>query len=194
MDFQQLIDEILESFDQEPVDLGRIKALLDGYKSKREEWKKYAIFDALQSYTRNLVHRGNGKFNALILCWGPGACSNVHDHPGSQCFVKVLSGELMETRFHFPQEGADRRLTPLDRIDQSTYRVDEVTHIDDSIGVHRMENPSHAEPTISLHIYCPPYQECKLYDQRTSKTHVGKMTFWSEYGVLTKDQGPAASS
>ncbi|KAF8368779.1 hypothetical protein PRIPAC_86608 [Pristionchus pacificus] len=190
MNFNQLIDEIAAGFEDEVLDLDRIKALLSLYKSKPEEWKKYAIFDELQCcYTRNLVHRGNGKFNALILCWGPGACSNVHDHPNSQCFVKVLSGDLMETRFHFPQDGADKRLAPLDIIDQTTCKKDEVSHIDDSIGVHRMENPSHSEPAVSLHIYCPPYQECKLYDQRTSQTHVGKVTFWSEYGVLTKNRG-----
>ncbi|GMR56102.1 hypothetical protein PMAYCL1PPCAC_26297, partial [Pristionchus mayeri] len=187
--FQQLIDEIVVTFEDEVVEMDRIKALLNTYKSKREEWNKYAIFDELQCcYTRNLVHKGNGRFNALILCWGPGACSNVHDHPGSQCFVKMLSGNLMETRFHFPAEGADRRMEPLEIMDQSTAKMDEVTHIDDSIGLHRMENPSHSEPAISLHIYYPPYDECRLFDQRTSKTHIGKVTFWSEYGVLTKDR------
>ena len=31
-------------------------------------------------YTRNLVDEGNGKFNLMLLCWGEGHASAVHDH------------------------------------------------------------------------------------------------------------------
>ncbi|GMT30424.1 hypothetical protein PFISCL1PPCAC_21721, partial [Pristionchus fissidentatus] len=189
MNFNQLVAEICAAFEKDAVDSNQIKTLLNGYTSKREEWNKYAIFDEKQcTYTRNLVHRGNGKFNLLILCWGPNACTNVHDHPGASCFVKVLKGDLMETKFNFPEDGADRRLAPLVKIDEETCKENEVTFIDDSMGVHRMENPSHSEPAVSLHLYCPPYAECSMFDQRTSKKHIGKISFWSEYGTVSKDR------
>lgn len=46
---------------------------------------------------------GNGKFNLMILCWGPGHGSAIHDHADSHCFMKILSGSLAEVRFAWPQ-------------------------------------------------------------------------------------------
>ena len=58
-------------------------------------------------YTRNLVDEGNGKFNVMALCWGEGHGSSVHDHSGSDCFVKVLDGQLQETLFDWPCDSDD---------------------------------------------------------------------------------------
>lgn len=41
------------------------------------------------TYTRNLVDRGNGEYNLLVLCWPPGASSSIHDHPGAHCIVRL---------------------------------------------------------------------------------------------------------
>jgi cysteine dioxygenase len=54
-------------------------------------------------YTRNLVDEGNGKFNLLILCWGEGHGSAIHDHAGAHCFMKILQGSLNEVRFAWPE-------------------------------------------------------------------------------------------
>jgi cysteine dioxygenase len=50
-------------------------------------------------YTRNLVHRGNGKFNLILVMWDSGnPRSPIHDHSGSHCFVKVLDGTMREVK------------------------------------------------------------------------------------------------
>ncbi|KAJ0067890.1 hypothetical protein NL108_011667, partial [Boleophthalmus pectinirostris] len=54
-------------------------------------------------YTRNLVDEGNGKFNLMILCWGEGHGSSIHDHTDSHCFMKLLQGQLKETLFEWPE-------------------------------------------------------------------------------------------
>lgn len=54
-------------------------------------------------YTRNLVDAGNGKFNLMIICWGEGHGSAIHDHADSHCFMKMLQGELREIRYAWPQ-------------------------------------------------------------------------------------------
>jgi len=54
-------------------------------------------------YTRNLVDEGNGKYNLMVLCWGEGMGSSIHDHADSHCFVKILSGEFKETLFFWPK-------------------------------------------------------------------------------------------
>lgn len=57
--------------------------------------------------------------------------------------------------------------------------------IQDSIGLHRVENVSHTECAVSLHLYSPPFQSCQTFDQRTGHKNTVKMTFWSKFGERT---------
>ncbi|KAK6039995.1 cysteine dioxygenase type I [Cooperia oncophora] len=107
----------------------------------------------------------------IVLCWGPGMCTNIHDHSGSHCFVKMLEGQLKETRFAFPEENTTG--VPLVKTGESYAAVNEVTYMSGlrliSLAFHRMENPSHSENAVSLHVYSPAYDKCNLFDQRTSE-------------------------
>lgn len=49
-----------------------------------------------------MVDAGNGKFNLMIICWGEGHGSAIHDHADSHCFMKILKGELVESRYAWP--------------------------------------------------------------------------------------------
>jgi cysteine dioxygenase len=68
------------------------------YQSSPSDWKKFAKWDSYK-YTRNLVHEGNGKFNLMLLCWGEGNQSSIHDHANAHCFMKILDGGLREARY-----------------------------------------------------------------------------------------------
>ncbi|KAH9368840.1 hypothetical protein HPB48_004339 [Haemaphysalis longicornis] len=135
-------------------------------------------------YTRNLVDEGNGKFNLMILCWSEGQGSSIHDHADSHCFMKVLSGTLKEVRFAWPQT-TDGVEAPMIKKGETELALNSVAYINDSLGLHRVENPSHCEPAVSLHLYCPPFDECSMFDQRTGHRSKSKVTFWSKYGERT---------
>ena len=74
------------------------------------------LFDlTLCRYTRNLVDAGNGKFNLMILCWGEGHGSAVHDHADAHCFMKILEGSLSEVRFAWPAEDKEEGMRETSR-------------------------------------------------------------------------------
>ena len=54
------------------------------------------IFIIFTLYFRNLVHKGNDKFNLMLLCWASGNKSTIHDHADAHCFLKVLDGNIRE--------------------------------------------------------------------------------------------------
>lgn len=60
---------------------------------------------------------GNGKYNLMLLCWGEGQASGIHDHANSHCFMKMLKGSLEEIRYSWPQSDgsalAETGRTPL---------------------------------------------------------------------------------
>lgn len=62
-----------------------------------------------------MVDEGNGKFNLMILCWGEGHGSAVHDHADAHCFMKMLQGQLDEVRFEWPDNQKEDSLREISR-------------------------------------------------------------------------------
>jgi cysteine dioxygenase len=188
---EQLIEELYKAFGEETVDPDRIKDLLEAYKSNPRDWKKYVFFDP-HRYTRNLIDNGNGKFNLFALCWSEGQGSSIHSHSDAHCFVKILHGSLKETLFEWPNsDSADEQ--PMQQMAVHTYGQNGVTYINDTIGLHRMENPSNSEGTVSLHLYTPPFVLCNKFDELTGQTSSVKMSFWSCYGSRTAGESVECS-
>ena len=97
-----LITALHHEFSTNYVNIEMVNHIMLSYKSNPKEWQKFAKFDRYK-YTRNLVDAGNDKFNLMILCWGEGHGSTIHDHSDSHCFMKMLKGELVETRYSWPE-------------------------------------------------------------------------------------------
>uniref|UniRef100_A0A8D8QIK7 cysteine dioxygenase n=2 Tax=Cacopsylla melanoneura TaxID=428564 RepID=A0A8D8QIK7_9HEMI len=191
-----LIEELHRVFNEDHVNVDYVEMVMMAYKSNPQEWKKYAKFDKFK-YTRNLVDAGNDKFNLMILCWGEGHGSSVHDHADAHCFMKMLDGALQETRFAWPEEGnAEEREEdeekPLQVIGRSTLKLNGVCYINDSLGLHRVENSSYSDRAVSLHLYSPPFNACTVFNERTGRTMISKVTFWSKFGkkdkILSEDK------
>jgi len=165
------------------VDVARIKRIMESYVSNERDWEEYALFDSCK-YTRNLVDDGNGKFNLIVLCWGEGQQSPVHDHSQAHCLMKVLSGNLVETRYAWPEVETDTfEEKPLKCTAVNSAERDNVVYIHDSIGLHRVSNPSPTKKAISLHLYCPPIPSCYTFDEQTgAKRASGTCTFYSHRG------------
>lgn len=197
----ELIEELRKVFDSDSVNVEYVKALMYSYKSNPQDWKPYAKFDEFR-YTRNLVDTGNGKYNLILLCWGEGHGSSIHSHMDSHCFMKILAGQLVETKFAWPtstltSSGVDsdgeKDTTVLEEPMVQTgchvYEKEMVAYINDSLGLHRVENVSHSDKAVSLHLYSPAFDECLTFDQRTGHKNTAKITFWSKYGQRDSESG-----
>ncbi|KAL8773014.1 MAG: hypothetical protein Q9209_002034 [Squamulea sp. 1 TL-2023] len=95
------------------------------YISEETGWENYAFRDATQSFTRNLVYRGNGKYNL------------------------ILKGSLKETRYAWPENvgpGQEMKTTK-----ETTFGRDQVTYMADSLGLHKISNSDPDEYAVSLH-------------------------------------------
>ncbi|XP_023224925.1 cysteine dioxygenase type 1-like [Centruroides sculpturatus] len=177
----ELIHELHRVFESDNVNIEYVHDIMTSYKSNSKEWIKYAKFDR-HRYTRNLVDAGNGKFNLMILAWAEGQGSSIHDHSDSHCFMKILDGKLLESKFQWPQDSENSEMVCSG---ETELKLNEVAYINDSIGLHRVENPSHSEVAVSLHLYCPPFDKCQMFDPRTGHKTQCTVTFWSKYGERT---------
>ena len=182
---RELIDALHDAFKTDRVNIDDVRELMASYASNPSEWRRYAKFDRCR-YTRNLVDEGNGRFNLMVLCWGEGHGSAIHDHANAHCVMKILQGELCETRYAWPKDSKNGDDTEdpkeLDELDRSTLGLNEICYINDSMGLHRVENPSAVNAAVSLHLYSPPFSSCSVFNKQTGQRTCCKVTFWSKYG------------
>ncbi|ORY65040.1 cysteine dioxygenase [Pseudomassariella vexata] len=169
------------------VDVDLLTEAMARYKSNIAEWQQYAMADASRGYTRNLVDEGNGKSNLLVLVWTPGKGSPIHDHGNAHCLMKILRGNLTETRYDFPDNDETK---PMKVKSQAVHEEGSVAYMADELGVHRVSNEG-SDFAVSLHLYTPPNVAkggCHIFDPKTSKTsHVPKCGYYSAFGRLLKE-------
>lgn len=131
-----LVGELHRVFAEDRVNVEYVQYLMESYRSDPAEWLKYAKFNKFR-YTRNLVDAGNGKFNLMVLCWGEGDGSSIHNHPESDCVMKILAGQLTEVRFAWPEKSTscggddddDEQLQPMCEIGRTVLETDGICHI-----------------------------------------------------------------
>jgi cysteine dioxygenase len=182
----ELIELIYQAFATNEVDVDYVNTIMTNYKGNIKEWAPYMKFQP-NKYTRNLVDAGNGKFNVMILCWAESQGSSIHSHSNSHCFMKCIQGKLVETKYAWPSNEDVAKEEPMHIIRRTELAEGDVAYINDSIGLHRVENPSHTDTAMTLHLYVPPYFHCNTYDERTSRINEAHVTFYSVGGKLTNE-------
>ncbi|KAK1825702.1 RmlC-like cupin domain-containing protein [Podospora conica] len=166
------------------VNVEHLTRLMKEYNSQEREWVRFALGDESRGYTRNLVDEGNGKSNLLVLVWSPGKGSPIHDHGNAHCLMKILRGNLTETRYAFPDEAGETD-QPMRVTQERVHKQNEVAYMADELGVHRVWNRG-SDFAVSLHLYTPPNVArggCHIFDEKTGKrSHIKNCGHYSAYG------------
>ncbi|KAJ2661811.1 hypothetical protein IWW48_002205 [Coemansia sp. RSA 1200] len=148
----------------DPGTVRQARKLMQSYVSHSNDWSRYAVYQEGTRYTRSLVDDGNGKYNLLILVWGEEQSSPIHDHAGSHCMMKLLAGELNEDLYAWPKQSP---LSTLRLKRTAPLKTNSVAYMSDKLGLHRIVNPSAGTKAVSLHLYSPPYDMCKVFNEQT---------------------------
>lgn len=142
--------------------------------------KMYRKFDPMKNYTRNLIATDNETFTLLLLCWNAKKESPIHDHPCDGCWLRVCEGKIQETRYKI-----NDKTDQLEVVSDEIFEDDAPAFIKDSMGYHKVGNPCDDTPAVTLHLYCPPFNQCKIWLDPTHASEPSKacMCNYSEYGV-----------
>ena len=159
------LDKLLDAFAdfdrfEEQVPLHYLQDRLQAIALERSDVASHVSFHE-DHYQRNLLYEGTA-FCALILCWNSGQRSPIHNHTGSNCFVKVIEGTATEIKFGRSDCGL---LLPRE---MKQLHEGESCVCQDS-DMHQLGNlqPS-GHDLITLHVYSPPLQRMELFSLKES--------------------------
>lgn len=120
-----------------------------------------AIMIDTGAYVRTLV-RQTDEYQVLVMAWLPGQKSPIHDHAGSCCAVRVVSGRGVEQVFELTPDGAASPVGP-----PREYLPGTVACSVDS-DIHSLGNAAKApcspdEILVTVHVYAPPLRPTRKY-------------------------------
>ena len=103
-------------------------------------------------YARRLMHRDPaGRYSVVVMVWGPGQGTPLHDHAGVWCVECVYRGRIRVTSFDL--EGAPD-VEPLRFTPESVVfaGVGEAGHLIPPFEYHMIENAD-PMPSVTIHVY-----------------------------------------
>jgi len=140
---------------QKPLELSDLESILSDLSISEAEALKVARFNS-DRYLRLRVLRTEA-LEVLVLGWQPGQSSPLHNHRGSNCGVRVLSGRGFEISF---EHSACGLLAPTG---VSYFGAGEVV-VSAPVDVHQIGNAECA-PLVTLHVYTPPLSNFDQYEE-----------------------------
>jgi len=117
-----------------------------------------------QSYARRLLYRDPDLgFTALIMTWGPGQRTALHDHSGIWCVEGVVEGEMEVTRYELTEE-----------LEEGLCRFVERGAVPAAAGTagalippfahHVLANARPRQASLTLHVYGGEMDHCHVFE------------------------------
>src|SRR3954468_635 len=115
-----------------------------------------------EGYARRLLHRNDDLgYTAVVMTWGPGQRTPLHDHSGIWCVEGVVSGQMDVTQYDLVEEAG------------AAYRFEAKGCVHAAVGSAGCLIPpfeyhilAHAldEPSITLHVYGGEMTTCHVFE------------------------------
>jgi cysteine dioxygenase len=142
-----------------PMPLDRLERLLRELRVEAHDLGDAVSIDG-GGYVRTLVFE-NAHFEVLVMAWLPGQRSPIHDHAGSACGVRVVSGRAREQLYRLRSDGyaeatVERFLGP----GGTTAAFDRDIH---DFGNATAAPASPRDILVTLHVYSPPLAPTQKY-------------------------------
>lgn len=146
------------------------------YSGDLRELLPFSFVDPTKTYTRNLIATDNESYALIMIIWNRNRYSPIHNHPCDGCWVKIISGAMNEVQYRIQQNKL---------YEVSNIILDRgVTYIDDSMGLHKVGNPRHDQLAITLHLYSPPFDTCRVWTdaENSNQSSLADSFYFSVFG------------
>ncbi len=119
------------------------------------------------TYARRLLHRDpEGRYTAVVMTWGAGQGTSLHDHSGLWCVDCVVDGEIAVTQYDLISgdgegEGGAYAFAPQTYVTASR---GEAGCLIPPFEYHTLANASPGRTSLTLHVYGGEMSQCHVFE------------------------------
>ncbi len=116
-------------------------------------------------YARRLLYQDpERRFTAVVMTWGPGQGTPVHDHGGLWCVEGVVEGEMAVTQYDVRAEGDHFRVVPTGK--PLVAGVGSAGRLIPPTDYHVLANARAEDASMTLHVYGGNLDGCRIFMPR----------------------------
>jgi 3-mercaptopropionate dioxygenase len=157
------IDAAVQAADPERIVHEIKRVLQDALRSNSLTLPERFRLSRPDTYARRLLHRDpSGRYTAVVMTWGPGQGTALHDHAGIWCVECVVDGEMEVAQFDLLSET------------DGLYRFSKQTQVKAARGAagclippfeyHTLVNSRRDRSSITLHVYGGEMDHCHVFE------------------------------
>jgi 3-mercaptopropionate dioxygenase len=116
-----------------------------------------------ETYARRLLHRDpGGRYTVVVMTWGPGQKTALHDHAGIWCVECVVDGQMEVTQYELISD------------EEGAFRFNEQSRVAACRGsagclippfeYHTLANAEPDRSSITLHVYGGEMDHCHVFE------------------------------
>jgi predicted metal-dependent enzyme (double-stranded beta helix superfamily) len=116
----------------------------------------------VDTYARRLLHQDpEGRYTAVVMTWGPGQATAVHDHGGLWCVEGVVSGEMVVTQYDVTCHGDGTATVVPGRATRAG--IGTAGRLIPPTDYHVLGNAQAAAASVTLHVYGGSLDDCRVF-------------------------------
>ncbi len=158
---------VLENIDTSNIKPKVVREVLQSVDFKNLSYKSYLEGYDLGQYNR--IKLSESPLQISLMTWPPQFLLPIHQHKNFWGFVFPLEGIVSETIYGYAPRKKKVYLHPT-----KTYKPGEIIYEPYNV-IHKLQNTSPLETTVSIHIYYPPsvgYKGTMIFDAQNRKMAV----------------------
>jgi predicted metal-dependent enzyme (double-stranded beta helix superfamily) len=127
------------------------------------------------SYARRLFHRDpEGRFSVVVMTWGPGQATPLHDHAQIWCVEGVVEGALEVARYELVERDADGVHRFAER-GRTSAGVGSSGALIPPFEYHTLANASDERLALTIHVYGGDMDHCSVFEPRPGGGHLRRL-------------------
>jgi predicted metal-dependent enzyme (double-stranded beta helix superfamily) len=117
-----------------------------------------------ERYARRLMHRDpQGRYTVIVMVWGKGQGTPLHDHAGIWCVECVYRGKIRVTSFSVRGGDSETGVVQFAKETVVNAGVGEAGALIPPFEYHMIENPE-PTPSITIHVYGGEMTHCHIFN------------------------------
>ena len=162
---QELVDRLNRA-----VDAGSVEAITARVKADLEDLlgRSALVLDdrfretCADHYARRLLYQDpSNRYTAVVMTWGPGQGTPVHDHGGLWCVEGVVEGRMAVTQYDVTPERDGFRVTAIGA--PLSAGVGTAGRLIPPTDYHVLANAQPDQTSVTLHVYGGSLDGCRIF-------------------------------
>lgn len=117
-----------------------------------------------EGYARRLLHRNDDLgYTAVVMTWGPGQGTPLHDHAGIWCVECVYRGRIRVTSFSVRGGDPEQGIVQFEKEKEVLAGIGEAGALIPPFEYHMIENPDET-PSYTIHVYGGEMTYCHVFE------------------------------